>query len=72
MPLSFTGDQMETIAGVSIRATDHTGKRVVVIASQEAVQDHEIADVQNAASEKYDRGEVEADGTVRVRNADLT
>jgi hypothetical protein len=30
MPLSFTGDQMETIAGVSMRATDHTGKRVVV------------------------------------------
>ena len=72
MPLSFPGGTAESIDGFSIRATDSAGKMVIVRASHEVIQDHELSDVQQVASDKYDNGQREANGTIVVRNSDLT
>ncbi len=72
MPLSFPGETVENIDGLSIRATDPAGKQVVVRASHEVVQDHGLSDVQQVASDKYDNGQLESNGNIVVRNADFT
>ena len=69
MPLYFSGRTVETLDGLSIAATDSTGKTVVVKASHEAIQDHGQSKVEEVASERFDRGEIEADGSVLVRAA---
>lgn len=71
MPLSFTGEQSGTNAGISLRAQDHNGKHVVVLATHEAMQDHGLQSVEQAASTKYDAGKIEANGTVTVRTSDF-
>lgn len=71
MPLQFSGASADTISGVSIRAIDQSGKQVAVMASHEVIQDHGLDQVQQVASDKYDRGRVEANGTVVVRAADF-
>jgi hypothetical protein len=71
MPLTLTGEQLETTAGVSLRTQDQNGKYVVVLATHEAVQDHGLQRVEQVASSKYDTGKIEANGTVTVRTSDF-
>lgn len=71
MPLRFRGDVLETEAFISMSALDSAGNLVVVITSQETISDQGLTRVQTVASEKYDRGEVDASGRVSVRAADF-
>ena len=72
MPLIFPGETIETLTCVSIKATDSsTGEPVIVKASHEAIQDYQLCGVQEVASDKYDRGQIEADGSIIVRTADF-
>jgi hypothetical protein len=70
MPLHFTGEEVRTLSGLSIKATDSSGKTVVVKASSEAIHDYGRSKVEEVASDKFDRDEIEADGSVFVRTAD--
>lgn len=70
MPLIFSGETLKTDIGVSLPATNSAGGTVVVIASHEAIQDYGVPQVESIASAKYDRGQIEEDGTIRVRTAD--
>ena len=72
MPLSFTGNSApvaETFE-FSLEAFDGD-KRVVVFASGDALDDHGLAAVEARASDKYDAGQVDPDGRVRVRTSDF-
>jgi hypothetical protein len=71
VPLMFHEDPIPMIEGFAIRATDSAGKLVPVRASQEVVQDHGLHDVQRMASDKYDKGQFQPDGSVVVRNSDF-
>lgn len=71
MPLTFTGAMFPTEVGVTMRAINGAGEPVVVKSSQEAIDDYGLGQVQSVASEKYDAGKVEADGTVSVRTSDF-
>jgi len=72
MPLDFTGRTNEDVTGVSIQATDSgTGKPVVVRASHEVIQDKGLPQVKEVASNKYDVGNFEPDGSISVRDADF-
>jgi hypothetical protein len=72
MPLSFTGDEApDGTFGTSFRAKDQHGKPVAVRVSEEALQDYELSQIKQVASDKYDAGTIEANGTVTVRTADL-
>ncbi|WP_144259568.1 hypothetical protein [Methylocystis sp. ATCC 49242] len=67
MPLNFTGKRVESPDGVSIQATDAaTGKPVVVKSSHMAIQDYGMSRVEKVASDKYDKGKTQSDGSVRV------
>jgi hypothetical protein len=70
MPLYFSGEAVETLNGLTIRATDSNGKTVVVRATSEAIQDHGQSMVERVASDMFDRGQFEADGSVFVRTRD--
>lgn len=74
MPLRFTGNSVpdsDDPLDTSLEAFDvSTNKRVVVIQSVEAGQDHDIYSVQGAANRKYDAGDKRADGSVYVRTED--
>ena len=71
MPLDFTGITVPDLTGISIQATDFaTGKPVVVKASHEAIQDCGQPRVEAVASDKYDSGKIEFDGSVLVHTAD--
>lgn len=72
MPLQFPGDSTPTNTGISIRAIDtDTGRTVVVIASQEVIQDYGLDEVQRKASEKFDSRKQEPNGTVSIRTGDF-
>jgi hypothetical protein len=72
MPLIFQGEMIETLTCISIKAIDaSTGETVIVKASHEAFQDYQLCGVQEVASDKYDRGQSEADGSIIVRTADF-
>jgi hypothetical protein len=69
MPLNFTGKTVESpdLTGISIQANDATtGMPVVVKSSHEAIQDYGLSRVQGVASDKYDKGKIQSDGSVRV------
>ena len=72
VPLHFTGKTHQSFdSGTLIEATDATtGTRVVVRATDEAMQDCGMAAIQSAASQKYDRRQLEGDGRVLVRTED--
>ena len=73
MPLIFTGITVERsdLNGLSIQAKDSaTGKTVVVVASYEAIQDYGQDRAQDVASDKYDKGKTEPDGSVLVYTAE--
>ena len=70
MPLYFSGEAVETLNGPIMRAKDSNGKTVIVRASSEAIQDYGELKVQEVASDMFDRGQCEADGSVFVRTGD--
>ena len=71
MPLTLTGEQIETIEGVSLRTQNQHGEYVIVLATHGATQDHGLHHVERVASSKYDAGKVETNGTVTVRTLDF-
>lgn len=71
MPLNFTDDLIDWTSGISIRATNTTGKSVVVMVSHEAMNDYGRSHAQEVASDKYDKGQIEPNGTIAVRTADF-
>jgi hypothetical protein len=74
MPLYSTGDPpAPSLRGPSYRTLDESGRTVVVSVSDQATQDHDIDTIWIAASQKYDRGELESAGPpplVRVTTED--
>ena len=71
MPLNFTYDMIDWTSSVSLHAIDATGKRVVIMVSHEAMHDYGASHSREVASDKYDNGLIEPDGTVVVRTSDF-
>lgn len=71
MPLLFTGSSGSSPQFELLLEAFDGDTRVIVITSQEAIDDHGLGSVQIRASEKYDEGQLEDDGRVRVFAADL-
>jgi hypothetical protein len=57
MTLSQDGEPTQTPGGPMVLAKDHEVRRVVVVTTDEAVQDYGWATIWQVASDKYDRGE---------------
>lgn len=73
MPLTLTDEKVRTEAGENAFAEDTDGTRVVVVATDEAIQDYGWLIVANLASEKYDRKDFVSAGPppiVRVTTTD--
>ena len=71
MPLSFTGEHVETATGFSLKAKDVYGATVAVKATKEVVHQEGLFHVQQVASDKFDMGKIESDGSVSVRTSDF-
>lgn len=71
MLLMFTGSSGTSLQFELLLEAFDGDTRVVVITSQEAVDDHGLGSIQVRASEKYDAGLWEEDGRVRVFTTDL-
>lgn len=70
MPLSFTGESLQTMNSTNYKATGSQGELVIVEASHEALQDFGEDAVHRAASRKYDAGRV-SNNMVSVRTSDF-
>jgi hypothetical protein len=70
MPLSFTGESLQTMNTTNYKATGSQGELVIVEASHEALQDFGEAAVQQRAGSKYDAGYV-SNNIVNVRTSDF-
>lgn len=64
MPLTFNGRSVKTEDYISLQAKDSGGTTVPVKVSLEAHQDFSLPDIYQVASDKFDQGEVEPDGSV--------
>lgn len=71
MPLRFTGKQTVTDNFHHLLEAKDGETRVVVLASQEAVEDFGLGAVQEKAAEKYAAGLIEGDGRVKVFTTDF-
>ncbi len=71
MSLRFTGKSVTTAEFETVLEAFDGEQRVMVVTSQEALDDHGLAAVEALASEKYGRGELEEDGRVRVFTSDF-
>lgn len=71
MSLRFSGNSGSSSEFETLLEAFDAEKRVVVITSTEAIDDYGISAVERRASEKYDAGQFEADGRVRVFTSDL-
>jgi hypothetical protein len=69
MTLIFTGEEQSSIEFRWLEAFDGD-KRVMVRVTREAATDYERSLIQSVASDKYDRGQFEADGAVLVKTSD--
>lgn len=71
MPLRFTGREARDLNVIYVQAVDAaTNAAVQVKISYEAEQDYDLGRAKIVASNKYDRGLKEADGSIEVRTAD--
>lgn len=74
MPLNNAGQEpLDNLTGQNVLATGTGDERVTVSASHEAIRDCGWAAIWDAASRKYDQGEVDRKGSqplVRVTSAD--
>lgn len=71
MPLRFTGETGSNTNFAKMLEAYDGETRVIVITSEEAIQDHGLAAVQQRASEKYAAGELEDSNKVRVFTTDF-
>ncbi|MDO1559841.1 hypothetical protein Q0812_10425 [Brevundimonas sp. 2R-24] len=71
MSLRFTGASGSSPAFELLLEAYDGEKRVMVITTREAIDDHGLAAVQHRASEKYAAKQLEGDGRVRVFTTDL-
>lgn len=71
MPLMFNGSSGSSPQFERLLEAFDGETRVIVITSQEAIDDHGLGSVQIRASEKYDAGLLEEDGRVRVFTTDF-
>lgn len=74
MPLRFTENRNPTLGWVSLESFDiATDSRVVVHATDEAIEDFGLSAVEQRASDKYDAGQFEVDPPplIRVRTSDF-
>ena len=62
MPLTGTDRSVDTLEGQNRLANDQSGKPVTVKATTEAIQDHGWPKIWEAASRKYDKGDVDLTG----------
>lgn len=69
--MQFTGEHGPVKAGISLKATDSFGAIVIVMATKEVVQQYGLYSVHLVASDKYDSGQVESDGSVLVQMVDF-
>ena len=70
MPLSYTGESMNTMTGTSYKASGSQGELVIVEISHEALQDYGEAACQQKGSQKYDSGAI-SNNKVYVRTGDF-
>ncbi|GAB0114619.1 hypothetical protein AcidC75_21430 [Acidisoma sp. C75] len=59
MPLTPPSRTTPTSEGQNGLTYDHEGKKVIIVATHEAVQDHGWPKITQVASDKYDRGNVD-------------
>lgn len=71
MPLVFTGQTGNSEQFELLLEAYDGDRRVVVVSSREAMEDHGIGAIHDKASEKYDAGRLDADGRVKVLTSDF-
>ncbi|WP_027238243.1 hypothetical protein [Leisingera caerulea] len=71
MPLTFSGEQGSSQGFEMLLEAFDGDKRVVVVTSSEAIEDHGLHAVQSKAEEKYDAGMFGSDGRLRVLTTDF-
>ncbi|AHD03273.1 hypothetical protein [Leisingera methylohalidivorans] len=71
MPLTFSGEREGSQEFETLLEAFDGEKRVVIVTSSEAIEDHGLHAVQSRAEEKYDAGLFGSDGRVRVLTTDF-
>lgn len=71
MPLVFSGEQGGSESFEMLLEAHDGDKRVVVVTSSEAIEDHGIDKVEAKASDKYDAGHFDQNGRIKVLTGDL-
>lgn len=71
MPLEFTGKTGATEQFELLLEAYDGPKRVIVVTSKEALEDHGLAAIQSMADRKYGRGVTDDVGRVRVLTTDF-
>lgn len=71
MSLTFSGKQGNSPDFETLLEAFDGDKRVVVVSSQEAIEDNGLSAVQQKASEKYDLKQFYADGRIKVFTTDF-
>jgi hypothetical protein len=64
--LTPTGQTVRTSEGINCLAHDSDGARVIVSASDHAIQDYGWPTIWQAAATKYNRGEFEQNDSARI------
>ena len=72
MALTFSGARGTSAEFETLLEAFDGDKRVVVITSEEAIEDFGLNEVQRCAADKYHAGRREDDGRVRVTTVDFT
>lgn len=70
MALRYSGQTHNTLERYVLEAFDGS-KRVAVKISTEVIEDRGLEAAKTKATEKYDRGSIEPDGSVQVLNTDF-
>ena len=71
MPLVFTGRSGASEKFELLLEAYDGSKRIVVVSSQEAIDDHGLSAVQSLAAKKYLIGAAEIDGRITVLTTDF-
>lgn len=71
MSLTFSGIQGRSPEFETLLEAFDGDKRIVVVSSQEAIEDNGLSAVQQKASEKYDAKRFDAEGRIKVLTTDF-
>ena len=71
MPLIFTGEKGASQVFETLLEAYDGDKRIVVVTSQEAIDDHGLPAVQELASQKYDAERFDPTGRIKVLTDDF-